>query len=701
MADISQINIPSGDSSVTYNLKDASVPHSSLPAVSGGADLSLVTTGEKADWIDKTKVYQVEGTKRTSTVGDWAGVIDVPALYDGLLMLYLAPEDTYHDNRTGTIGLRLTLSDGTITDLEVVVGLNLINVCIGHWYLFRYGQSERISGWYYVNGLSYDSNAVSQTKASTYILDQREFPILLGQKEVDENTSEVLSKAYFSYPFRYSAPQGNLTVPKVNGYTLNNACAKDVDTTVTSGSSNLVTSGAVYTAIDNLPEPMVFKGTLGTGGTITTLPTASSSNEGFTYKVITAGTYASQSAKVGDVFVSNGSAWVLIPSGDTDTWRNIKVNGTELLGSAISTGAINFKSGTNTTVSGSGNDITISSTDTNTTYSLTQNASDGHKITLTPSSGTAQTVTIPDNNTTYTFANGTNGFTVTPSGGTAQTVTVTPSITNNVTGSGTSGYIAKFNGTNTITNGPAFGSTTTTYLNNAGSWATPPDTKNTAGSTDTSSKIYLVGATSQAANPQTYSNSGVSVKGTGEFSSHTWSVKNSNDNSRAECYVDAEDGGRLNVYDENGIGRIMLIGNSGVTLNDSSDTTTIFLDSDNGRVECEKMSYTNETVTFSKSSGSWKFSNGEYTRSGQVVQIRLSFKGGGSNVSVGSNAIAGTVNGIPTPPYTVRIQGYYSGTVLMGELTTSGGFNVRILGAALNLSSSNTATMSGTYVVED
>ena len=31
------------------------------------------------------------------------------------------------------------------------------------------------------------------------------------------------------------------------------------------------------------------------------------------------------------------------------------------------------------------------------------------------------------------------------------------------------------------------------------------DTKNTAGSTDTSSKIYLIGATSQAANPQTYS----------------------------------------------------------------------------------------------------------------------------------------------------------------------------------------------------
>ena len=47
----------------------------------------------------------------------------------------------------------------------------------------------------------------------------------------------------------------------------------------------------------------------------------------------------------------------------------------------------------------------------------------------------------------------------------------TPTITNNVTGSGTSGYLAKFNGTNTITNGPALGSSTTTFLRNDGTWA--------------------------------------------------------------------------------------------------------------------------------------------------------------------------------------------------------------------------------------
>ena len=119
------------------------------------------------------------------------------------------------------------------------------------------------------------------------------------------------------------------------------------------------------------------------------------------------------------------------------------------------------------------------------------------------------------------------------------------------------------------------------------------------------------------------------------------------------------------------------------------------------KIIANKMSVIGGTATFSKSSGSWTFNSGEYDRSGNVVQVRLAFKGGGSNVSVGSNAIVGTVNGIPLPPYTVRIQGYYSGTVLMGELTSSGGFNVRILGAALNLSSSNTATLSGTFIVDD
>ena len=158
----------------------------------------------------------------------------------------------------------------------------------------------------------------------------------------------------------------------VSGYVtsseLGTAATQNYTTSITSGSIDLVTSGAVYTAIASLPEPMIFKGTLGTGGTITSLPAASSSNEGFTYKVITAGTYASQTAEVGDLFISNGSAWILVPSGDetsADTWRAIKINGVEQLGNSITTGSVDFINGTNTTVSydSTNKTVAVSATD--------------------------------------------------------------------------------------------------------------------------------------------------------------------------------------------------------------------------------------------------------------------------------------------------------------------------------------------------
>ena len=170
---------------------------------------------------------------------------------------------------------------------------------------------------------------------------------------------------------------------KANTADLGTASGKNFTTSVTQGSNDLVTSGAVWTAIDNLPEPMIFKGTLGNNGTITSLPTASSSNEGWTYKVITAGTYAGQSAKVGDLFASNAIEWVYIPSGDetdTDTWRGINVNGSQLLGNGISSGNVNFKSGTNAQVSGSGNDITIDVDTTFTDASTRVNIASGDSI---------------------------------------------------------------------------------------------------------------------------------------------------------------------------------------------------------------------------------------------------------------------------------------------------------------------------------
>lgn len=112
-----------------------------------------------------------------------------------------------------------------------------------------------------------------------------------------------------------------------NKPTLGTAAAKNATDTYNATGTDVTTGKAVAAALATLPEPMVFKGSLGAGGTITTLPTASSSNKGYVYKVITAGTYASQSAKVGDIFISDGSAWVLIPSGDepSGTVTNVAV----------------------------------------------------------------------------------------------------------------------------------------------------------------------------------------------------------------------------------------------------------------------------------------------------------------------------------------------------------------------------------------
>lgn len=119
--------------------------------------------------------------------------------------------------------------------------------------------------------------------------------------------------------------------------------------------SNFATTSYVDTAIANLPEPMIFKGSLGTGGTITTLPVASASNEGFTYKVITTGTYASQEAETGDTFISDGSSWILIPSGDEPSGTVTSVG--------IANGGGLSISGSPITSSGS---ITISHADTST-----------------------------------------------------------------------------------------------------------------------------------------------------------------------------------------------------------------------------------------------------------------------------------------------------------------------------------------------
>lgn len=67
-------------------------------------------------------------------------------------------------------------------------------------------------------------------------------------------------------------------------------------------------------------DAMVFKGTLGTGGTITTLP--ATHEAGWTYKVITAGTYAGQTCEIGDLVVCIKDA----STASNDDWVVVQTN---------------------------------------------------------------------------------------------------------------------------------------------------------------------------------------------------------------------------------------------------------------------------------------------------------------------------------------------------------------------------------------
>ena len=98
------------------------------------------------------------------------------------------------------------------------------------------------------------------------------------------------------------------------------------------------TTFATKAELDALGNPMNFKGTVGTGGTVTTLP--ADAKIGDTYKVITAGTYGGNVCKVGDTLIctvaGSSQTWVMIPSGDepSGTVTNV-ATGTGLTGGPI------------------------------------------------------------------------------------------------------------------------------------------------------------------------------------------------------------------------------------------------------------------------------------------------------------------------------------------------------------------------------
>ena len=255
-------------------------------------------------------------------------------------------------------------------------------------------------------------------------------------------------------------------------------------------------------------DAMVFKGTIGTSGTVTALP--ASHTVGDTYRVITAGSYAGVNCEVGDLIlcIKTGTA-----SANADwTVAQTNIDGAVIGPSSSTNGNIALFDGT------SGKLIKNSS------YSPSSFASSGHTHTTSLASGGTATVNLAAN-TAYTLtAGGTSVVFKTPvdnnttySAGTALSLSGT---TFNHSNYVTAGTVSEGGSSRTLAFGGTFKVPSVTYNAQGHITGTSTvtltlpanpntDTKNTTGSTDTSSKIFLVGATSQAANPQTYSDNQV------------------------------------------------------------------------------------------------------------------------------------------------------------------------------------------------
>lgn len=184
-------------------------------------------------------------------------------------------------------------------------------------------------------------------------------------------------------------------------------------------------------------DAMVFKGTLGTGGTVTALPTTGYS-AGWTYKVITAGTYAGRPCEVGDLIIAVKDYNATSHSNDDWTVAQTNIDGAVTAAAALTADQLVVGNGSKNVKP----------------LAAGTNGKILKMVSGKPSWADENTGT----DTKYTFASGEQGsFTVTPSGGSAQIVSTlkTNPLAVNKGGTGRatlpSNAILMGNGTNAIT----------------------------------------------------------------------------------------------------------------------------------------------------------------------------------------------------------------------------------------------------------
>ena len=173
--------------------------------------------------------------------------------------------------------------------------------------------------------------------------------------------------------------------------------------------------------------------------------------------------------------------------------------------------------------------------------------------------------------------------------------------------------------------------TKTSHLTNDSGFVTT-DTKNTAGSTDTSSKLFLIGATSQAANPQTYSQDTAYVGTDGCLYSGGSKVLTTEGDTISGDYVNTADFSEGGVYGK----RVTTYGPWGI------DVEEYLADSLWSRLSLRKsdilLTKTWDGTNTSLKSSITSLRNDKVNRSGDTISGDLGFAGGNVNLKTSGSS---------------------------------------------------------------
>ena len=235
----------------------------------------------------------------------------------------------------------------------------------------------------------------------------------------------------------------------------------------TSTTSRLITAKVLSDTIDEkingLPTPMQFIGTVGTDGTVTwaNLTAAATANTGYTYKVITdhSAETGKPAAKAGDTIISNGSEWIVIPSGDEPSGTVTSITLKAGTGISLDTDNTAITSSGTRTISHADTSSQSSSSNSGRTYIQSVTLDDyGH---VTGLSTATEDVTNTD--TKLQVAAVTSGTTYYPIVGTGTTAATRQYDTTGLVYVGTNGTANGTNGNSLLTLGNSTASTTANW----------------------------------------------------------------------------------------------------------------------------------------------------------------------------------------------------------------------------------------------